>query len=403
MPTTNSWECIIEDAVLKNQIEARIVEIGDAVLAHTQTNRIGLLNGNSGIALFLFYVDLWKDENHYGEIGEELLYDAMEQINNGFDQFIFSVGISGILWTLRHLNNAQFIDADCDFEEIIPILENQMLLHAENNDFDYLHGAMGHCLFLLSGSNASVATLRNYIDILENKGIQEKGYIKWQHQIGNDPSQTAYGISLSHGLSSTLILLTRILQKDPENAKIRNLLRKASLYLLSQKNDPSKKLNSCYPAFGEGTEQSRESRLSWCYGDLGIAVALFETGDALHEQSLIDEAVQTAIQACERRELEKNGVIDAGLCHGTAGIAHIFNRFYQKTRQVIFKETAIYWYNKTMEIGHFKDGLAGYKSYSGGNWVNDPSLLEGVAGIGLALISAVSDIEPKWDSALLLS
>ncbi len=30
-------------------------------------------------------------------------------------------------------------------------------------------------------------------------------------------------------------------------------------------------------------------------------------------------------------------------------------------------------------------------------------LLEGIAGIGLAMISAVSDIEPIWDECLLLS
>jgi hypothetical protein len=29
--------------------------------------------------------------------------------------------------------------------------------------------------------------------------------------------------------------------------------------------------------------------------------------------------------------------------------------------------------------------------------------LEGIAGIGLALVSAISDIEPRWNSALLLS
>lgn len=403
MFTASSWECIIEDADLKSQIETKITDIGNAILAHPDPNRIGLLGGNSGIALFLFYLDAWKAENRYADVGRELLYDAMEQINNGFDQFIFSTGITGILWTLQHLNNEQFIEADCDFDEILPVIEKQMLLYAENNDFDYLHGAMGYCLFLLSCSNPPVETIQLLVQLLENKGIQEQEQIKWMHQAHNNHTETVYGISLSHGLSSTLILLTRILRKDPKNSRVKHLLKKASSYLLSQKNDSVKKLNSLYPTFGEAAESLRESRLSWCYGDLGIAVALFETGLALGEQPLIDEAIQIMLHACNRKELEKNGVIDAGLCHGTAGIAHIFNRFYQKTRQAIFKETAIYWYRKTLEMAHFKDGLAGYKSQSGSEWVNDTGLLEGVAGIGLALTAAINTVEPNWDQALLLS
>ena len=48
-------------------------------------------------------------------------------------------------------------------------------------------------------------------------------------------------------------------------------------------------------------------------------------------------------------------------------------------------------------MAKFEDGLAGYKKYrmeEYGGWTNDYGFLEGVSGIGLALISAVSDIEP---------
>ncbi len=54
----------------------------------------------------------------------------------------------------------------------------------------------------------------------------------------------------------------------------------------------------------------------------------------------------------------------------------------------------------------FKDGFCGYKKYRAeehGGWIPEAGLLEGIAGIGLILISIVSDIEPKWDRCLLLS
>ena len=54
----------------------------------------------------------------------------------------------------------------------------------------------------------------------------------------------------------------------------------------------------------------------------------------------------------------------------------------------------------------FDDGIAGFKFWKTkelGGWKNEFALLDGVTGVGLALISAISDIEPKWDECLLLS
>ena len=44
--------------------------------------------------------------------------------------------------------------------------------------------------------------------------------------------------------------------------------------------------------------------------------------------SLLLPAVQSA-RAAARRTLETAGVQDHGLCHGSAGLGHLFNRIYQ--------------------------------------------------------------------------
>ena len=403
----HKWECIIDDNDLKKRIESKVNEIKDAVLNHDSKEQIGLLSGNSGLALFLFYLDLFNKESKYGEVAETLLYDAMERINEGYDYFPLSSGITGILWTLVHLNREAFIEADCDFEEILPILEKQMLLHAEQGDFDYLHGAMGFYAYLLYNDpqERSEAELHKLLELLDRKGIHEKGYIKWSNKINaDDAALPAYGISLSHGISSTIILLVRKMKKNSADQLAYSLLKKSVSYLLSQKNDTAKKLLSVYPVFGEPTEEYLlESRLSWCYGDLGIAVALYEAGEVLNDLQLQNEAIQVVQHASYRRDLGRNRIADAAFCHGAVGVAHIFNRFYQKTRLTVFKDAAVYWYEQTLTMAHFKDGLAGYKSKSEENWVISTGLLEGVAGIGLSLISAISEVEPKWDHALLLS
>jgi lantibiotic modifying enzyme len=99
-------------------------------------------------------------------------------------------------------------------------------------------------------------------------------------------------------------------------------------------------------------------------------------------------------------------VRDAGICHGTAGIAHIFNRLYRTTKQYRFQEAANYWCLETLKMSKFEDGFAGYKTWHTeeyGGWQPCNNLLEGIAGIGLSLLSFVMPEDPAWDECLLLS
>ena len=52
-------------------------------------------------------------------------------------------------------------------------------------------------------------------------------------------------------------------------------------------------------------------------------------------------------------------------------------------------------------------GVGGFQSAafteSGVIWRDDSSFLTGAAGIGLALLAAITPVEPEWDRVLLLS
>jgi len=53
-----------------------------------------------------------------------------------------------------------------------------------------------------------------------------------------------------------------------------------------------------------------------------------------------------------------------------------------------------------------EDTLSGYKMFrteEHGGPQEEFGFLEGIAGIGLMYISAISDVEPAWDECLLLS
>jgi hypothetical protein len=79
--------------------------------------------------------------------------------------------------------------------------------------------------------------------------------------------------------------------------------------------------------------------------------------------------------------------VDAGLCHGSAGLAHLFGLMYQMTAEAALADAARFWVERTLE----QPGC------------NGPGLLEGTAGVALAMESACTTAEPVWDQMLLVS
>jgi hypothetical protein len=105
---------------------------------------------------------------------------------------------------------------------------------------------------------------------------------------------------------------------------------------------------------------------------------------------------------------EQSGVVDAGLCHGAAGLGHLFNRLYQATAEPWLAEAARFWLARTLEMRQSGHGIGGYQAWSPGDdgslsWRAEPGLLTGAAGIALALLAAMTAIEPAWDRVLLVA
>ena len=102
------------------------------------------------------------------------------------------------------------------------------------------------------------------------------------------------------------------------------------------------------------------------------------------------------------------GVRDACLCHGAAGLAHLFNRMYQATGDDVLRQAALQWYRHVLAQRRPGAGVGGFLGWGGASaggpaWSPDPTLLTGAAGIGLALLAAACTDEPRWDEFLLVS
>lgn len=146
------------------------------------------------------------------------------------------------------------------------------------------------------------------------------------------------------------------------------------------------------------------SRLAWCYGDAGIATVLMSAAWHTGERSWQKKATEVALAAADR-SFECANVVDAALCHGAAGLGHIFHRLYASSGEEALAEASRRWFSTTLEMRNPGAGIGGYLSWESGvmrsEWVASEGFLTGSAGIALALLGAITDVEPLWDRILL--
>ena len=159
------------------------------------------------------------------------------------------------------------------------------------------------------------------------------------------------------------------------------------------------------------TYEGTDSRLAWCYGDLAIGYTFLMLGNTkgLYLSGIKEKGIEILIDTTKRSSFSTTRVEDSGLCHGTTGLAHIYNRIFQQEGIDLFREASIFWYKRTIEMGSDKNGYAGFSIpyfRSSDDRIKDQynlSFLTGISGIALGLLSGITQTPPNWDRIMLLS
>lgn len=299
-------------------------------------------------------------------------------------------------WSFRRKDKISDIISD----DIINLLINVSTLYFKKGDYDYLHGGLGPAVCFLNQANSIKERqgLKNILNLLgEIIEIKHRAF-----PFKNEFKFTGSDLGLSHGISSIVSILVRAIECNMSNERCEKLLNETLNWIISKRHESGLSL---YPNFITD-QKPYNSRLAWCYGDLGIASVFWQAGKILKNQEWKKEAIAIMLHSSKRRDLKENSVLDACFCHGTSGIAHIFNRFYKETGRKEFNEARWYWLHKTLEMATCNNDFADYKMWKGEKgWKNEYGLLEGISGIGLVLLGFLThDIKNlNWDECLLLS
>lgn len=297
----------------------------------------GVLGGMSGLILYFSNLYKIKEDKKYTNKIEELFENIFNDIfHDNKTSYSYSFGLSGIGYVIEYVNKNKITTFDVDdcLNEVDDALINILQNCYENLNLDFLHGHLGIVLYFLKKEKINDKihnVIQNFIDKLSRFAEwHNKSQIKWKFW-NTQNNKFEYNISLSHGMSAIVMALLKIKKNKIENNSLDSLIEYSTNYILSQQID-IRKYGSYFSYLAiESEENIRKSRLAWCYGDLGIAVMLWNAGVIMNNQSWINKSQEILLfAALERRDLFSNSVFDAGLCHGTSGIALIFYRMYKR-------------------------------------------------------------------------
>lgn len=372
----------------------------------------GLFSGGSGNILFLSYLyDTTKNQEYSIKIIHSL-EGIFENLGNNDHHYSFSVGIAGLGWLYEDLVERKIINADPNevLTDVDELVYEWMIQEQKNSNYDYLHGAMGGGMYFLkrlrTNSNLKV-NVEEHLDILlsqmlVNKEDNTSFWIENPNKVSS--FEEIYNLGLSHGIPSILVYLSKCYNNNIFVDRLKPIIQSTVNFILKYVQKPKTNSEYYFPtSIDLNGIANRGSRLAWCYGDLGICCALWQANQILNDEYLDRQILEVLLHNCQIKNLENARVFDAGLCHGTSGIAHIFKRFYHRYKHPSLKEASNYWYKLTVNMAIINNDLVNYEQWTTDGWKYNESFLEGMIGISTALIYKKYGNEPFWDEILLIS
>ncbi|WP_168796320.1 lanthionine synthetase C family protein [Flagellimonas onchidii] len=395
----------------------------DIVNTFKEYKHVGCLSGLSGLALFKFYYGRLTQDDSHRQIGFQILSSCVNLINAGFNYPTYCAGIAGMGWALDHLVEHGFIENDNDslLSNFDKFLQKKMLSDIKTGNYDFLHGSVGYAYYFLSRyRNTHSDSLRltyknillNFLEILTSQAEIKGSKTCWKSKLDHSGNLIGYNLSLSHGISSIISLLSRLCRYEYFEESSKNLLISSIDYLRSNK-DNSPNESSIFPDWvnENGHPYETPCRLGWCYGDLGIAISIWNAHKCIEDKELGRFALNILEYSTKRQKFSETSVYDAGLCHGAFGISHIYYRMHYEISKFldqpknIFLKASNFWFQEGVNYGCHGQEFAGYREWKGTEkkWVGSRFVLNGTSGIGLTIISRLDNLEPTWDSSLMIS
>jgi hypothetical protein len=353
-------------------------------------------------------------------------------------------GFTGIAWAVdlveRQLGT-EGEDRNGDIDEALAAL---LPRYPQDAPYDLINGLTGLGVYALARwpRPGAAPCLLGVVEQLARRAREDRDGVywwtpsSWRGLRGERYQPPGVDLGVAHGIAGVIPFLARVHRLGLAQPVVRPLLDGAVGWLLAHMADTES--GPTVPYFVADGIEPGPARSAWCYGDPGVALALLLAARDVGELDWATAATGLALRAAVR-PAGQAGVTDAGLCHGSAGLAHLFNRLYQLTAEQALADAARFWVERTLELcsrpasgaagpetsapGESAPGVTSYRAAPprtaapgaaaparvplpvAAAWpaCTGPGLLEGAAGIALAMEAAATETEPAWDQMLLVS
>jgi lantibiotic modifying enzyme len=360
-------------------------------LSQLHVEDVDLGRGSAGNLVFAAHLAKWTGKPEHLRLANSLLDRTLDLLETTeFHGLGLYHGIAGVAWALRHAESV------CP-ELVVPELsEIDALVEASYRSklgtaysLDLISGVAGVLVYLTNAprNNVARAIYEAIVKILEVTAVRQSSGLFWPCGTSNT-NHTDLGVA--HGTPGIVGALCFAEKQGYSSDSARALADAATMWVLQQvrTSDSGK-----YVSYS--SRSTTPARVAWCYGAPGISCAMLQA-EATDSNSSVWHALAT--NAALRRE--DTGVTDAGLCHGEAGLLHLFLSLHRATGALQYKAAARHWESELIRNWRSVEGFAGFRMDNRGTWSTSSGYLEGAAGVGLALLSALG--APKgWDAPLL--
>jgi hypothetical protein len=415
-----SWQPILEGSARDVALEAARA-IATALVAPSRpasAPSASLSGGDAGEALFFAYLaQAFPGEGHE-EVAAGRLDRAIAALAEDSPGPSLCSGFAGVAWATAHLQRLLGLEASPGdpHQEIDEALDEVLDPSATPLPSELLYGLAGIGVYYLERDPSPSARLglERVVERLEASSVPTPQGCAWAEaewladgQDSAPDGEPRFNLGLSHGVPGAVGILAQALARGVSPERTHRLLEGAVAWLLAQATPEPAPVAFPYlvtPSF----RPPADTRSAWCYGDPGVAAALLAAGRAAQRPDWQRAALEVALRAA-RRPMAEAEAVDAGLCHGAAGLALTFARLFQGTGEERLRDAGVRWFEQALALRRPGHGIAGFRSWTPGEdggqgpeWSDDPGFLTGASGIGLALLAGATSVEPAWDSVLLL-
>ncbi|GAA2431620.1 hypothetical protein GCM10010191_51800 [Actinomadura vinacea] len=395
--------------------------------APSDGGRVNLGSGDPGIALALLHASEVLEEERFLKAGQAVLRRAAKATAaDPLKSAGLFTGTAGFMWVMaefarrepRYLPSLRGV-AERLNEQAPPAVARGGAAFGEH---DAINGAAGRLAAVLKVSetvscgDAADGLVAYLLEVTEpdDDGVPNwycppRLYPRAAPWLQDQFPDGMYNLGFSHGLPGILAALTLAAAAGIGGAKVTDRVGELAEWLAACRLD-----GADGPSWAGALQADPGSRLpvrdagqvpartAWCYGAPGVAAALFSASAVSGDSGSRDLAVAALERVQNTPDAERHAFAPT-LCHGLAGLLAVYTRAYAQTGDPGFRQMRDDTRARLCLLAAEDHPYVFADEPEPNRLSHDAGLLEGAAGVLLALLGTVSPEASRWDEVLFLT